>query len=112
MSENDCKCLRWVNLRQGLLHVYRAPVAQLVEHRAVTWEVVSLTLAEPSLRLLKHYSKRIGSEVPGVVAVLCVVDTEPMLIAVSITEMVILYKYVTIIVIYVPVHFNIREQNT
>ena len=45
----------------------------------------------------KHYSKRVGREVPGVVAVLCVVSTGPMLIAVStITEMVILYKYVEI----------------
>ena len=45
----------------------------------------------------KHYSKRVGREVPGVVAVLCVVNTGPMLIAVTITEMVILYKYVEII---------------
>ena len=45
----------------------------------------------------KNYSKRVGREVPGVVAVLCVVDTGPMLIAVTtITEMVILYKYVEI----------------
>ena len=45
----------------------------------------------------KHYSKRVGREVPGVVAVLYVVDTGPMLIAVTtITEMVILYKYVEI----------------
>ena len=43
----------------------------------------------------KHYSKRVGREVPSVVAVLCVVNTGPMLIAVTtITEMVILYKYV------------------
>ena len=42
----------------------------------------------------KHYSKRVGREVPGVVAVLCVVNTGPMLIAVTITELVILYKYV------------------
>ena len=43
----------------------------------------------------KHYSKSVGREVPGVVAVLCVVNTGPMLIAVTtITEMVILYKYV------------------
>ena len=43
----------------------------------------------------KHYSKRVGREVPGVVAVLCVVNTGPMLIAVNtITEIVILYKYV------------------
>ena len=47
----------------------------------------------------KHYSKRVGREVPGVVAVLCVVNTGPMLIAVNITEMVILYKYVEIIII-------------
>ena len=32
---------------------YRAPVAQLVEHRAVTREVVSSTPAGPSLRVLK-----------------------------------------------------------
>ena len=31
----------------------RAPVAQLVEHRVVMWEVVSLTLAGPTLRVLK-----------------------------------------------------------
>ena len=43
----------------------------------------------------KHYSKGVGREVPGVVAVLCVGNTGPMLIAVTtITEMVILYKYV------------------
>ena len=48
----------------------------------------------------KHYSKRVGREVPGVVAVLCVVNTGPMLITVTtITEMVILYKYVEIIII-------------
>ena len=48
----------------------------------------------------KHYSKSVGREVPGVVAVLCVVNTGPMLIAVTtITEMVILYKYVEIIII-------------
>ena len=46
----------------------------------------------------KHYSKRVGREVPGVVAVLCVVNTGPMLITVTITEMVILYKYVEIII--------------
>jgi len=40
--------------------------------------------------------KSVGREVPGVVAVLCVVNTGPMLIAVTITEMVILYKYVKI----------------
>ena len=46
----------------------------------------------------KHYSKRVGREVPGVVAVLCVVNAGPMLIAVTtITEMVILYKYVEMI---------------
>ena len=51
----------------------------------------------------KHYSKRVGREVPGVVAVLCVVNTGPMFIAVTITEMVILYKYVEIIIISQPV---------
>ena len=49
----------------------------------------------------KHYSKSVGREVPGVVAVLCVVNTGPMLIAVTITEMVILYKYVEIIIIII-----------
>ena len=44
----------------------------------------------------KHYSKRVGREIPGVAAVLCAVNTGPMLTAVSITEMVILYKYVEI----------------
>ena len=43
----------------------------------------------------KHYSKSVGREVPGVVAGLCVVNTGPVLIAVTtMTEMVILYKYV------------------
>ena len=45
---------------------------------------------------LKHYSKRVGREFPGVVADLCVVNTGPMLIAVSITEMVIPYKIIII----------------
>ena len=45
-----------------------------------------------------HYSKRVGREVPGVVPVLSVANTGPMLIAVSITEMVILSKYVEIII--------------
>ena len=50
----------------------------------------------------KHYSKRVGREVPGVVAVLCVVNTGPMLIAVTtITKIVILYKYVEIIIIII-----------
>ena len=40
-----------------------------------------------------HYSQRVGHEVPGVLPVLCVVNTGQMLIAVTITEMVILYKY-------------------
>ena len=49
----------------------------------------------------KHYSKRVGREVPSVVAVLCVVNTRPILIAVTtITEMVILYKYVEIIIYF------------
>ena len=53
----------------------------------------------------KHYSKRVGCEVPGVVAVLCVVNTGPMLIAVTtITEMVILYKYVEIIIIIIIIY--------
>ena len=33
--------------------LYRAPVAQLVEHRAATQEVVSSTPAGPTLRVLK-----------------------------------------------------------
>ena len=35
----------------------------------------------------KPYSKRVGREVPGVVAVLCVVNTGPMLIAVTTTSL-------------------------
>ena len=72
----------------GLIN--RAPMAQLVEHRVVTREVVSSTPAGPTLRVLKylrnkcylcnlstwnvkeppHHSKRVRHEVPGVVAVL------------------------------------------
>ena len=60
----------------------------------------------------KHYSKRVGREVPGVVAVLCVVNTGPMLIAVTtITEMVILYKYVEIVKLFVNFLVTI-EQNS
>ena len=48
-------------IKSGVNHVeflykkrpHRAPVAQLVEHRAVMREVVSSTLAEPTLRVLK-----------------------------------------------------------
>ena len=47
----------------------------------------------------KHFLKRVGREVSGVVADLCVVNTGPMLTAVSITEMVILNNFVKIIVI-------------
>ena len=57
----------------------------------------------------KHYSKRVGREVPGVVAVLCVVNTGPMLIAVTtITEMVILYKYVEIIIMIIIIFTFVR----
>ena len=57
----------------------------------ILWDVKDFT----------HYSKK-GRVIPvlwlsfvcNVVAVLCVVNTGPMLIAVSITEMVIMYKYV------------------
>ena len=35
------------------VEINRAPVAQLVEHRAVMREVVSLTPARPTLRVLK-----------------------------------------------------------
>ena len=62
----------------------------------------------------KHYSKRVGREVPGAVAVLCVVNTGPMLIAVTtITEMVILYKYVEIIIIIIIITFllSLRVQS-
>ena len=59
------------------------------------------SLKRDNTGLYKHYSKRIGREFLGVVAVLCVVNTGPMLIAVSITEMVILYKYVKIIIIII-----------
>ena len=38
---------------EKLLKLYRAPVAQLVEHRAVMREVVSSTPAGPTLRVLK-----------------------------------------------------------
>ena len=37
----------------GCEKIYRAPVAQLVEHRAVTREVVSSTPAGPTLRVFK-----------------------------------------------------------
>ena len=61
----------------------------------------------------KHYSKRVGREVPGVVAVLCVVNTGPMLIAVTtITEMVILFKYVEIIIIIIILPARVANQNT
>ena len=57
-------CQRWVNYQRSLLteaqemadntHItHRAPVAQLVEHRAVTREVVSSTPAGPTLRVFK-----------------------------------------------------------
>ena len=39
--------------QEGFLRAYRAPVAQLVEHRAVTREVVSSNSAGPTLRVLK-----------------------------------------------------------
>ena len=71
----------------GLIN--RAPMAQVVEHRVVTREVVSSTPAGPTLRVFKylrnkcylcnlstwnvkeppHHSKRVRREVPGVVAV-------------------------------------------
>ena len=35
-------------------HFYRAPVAQLIEHRSVTREVVSSTPVGPTLRVLKN----------------------------------------------------------
>ena len=35
------------------IYIYHAPVAQLVEHRAAMQEVVSLTPAGPTLRVLK-----------------------------------------------------------
>ena len=40
-----------INMNAG--HPDRAPVAQLVEHRAVTREVVSSTPAGPTLRVFK-----------------------------------------------------------
>ena len=72
----------------GLIN--RAPMAQVVEHRVVTREVVSSTPAGPTLRVFQylrnkcylcnlstwnvkeppHHSKRVRREVPGVVAVL------------------------------------------
>ena len=54
----------------------RAPVAQLVEHRAVMREVVSSSMSSMFISSLwdvkkpKHYSRRVGYKVPGVVAVL------------------------------------------
>ena len=46
-------------------------MAQLVEHRAVTREVVSSTPAGPTLTIRKEQ----GVKSPGVVAVLCVVPS-------------------------------------
>ena len=43
----------WKALTVSRLAIYRAPVAQLVEHRAVTREVVSSTPAGPTLRVFK-----------------------------------------------------------
>ena len=43
----------WTTLTALTAHVDRAPVAQLVEHRAVTREVVSSTPAGPTLRVFK-----------------------------------------------------------
>ena len=37
---------------KGLIN--RAQMAQLVEHQVVTWEVMSSTLAGPTLRVLKY----------------------------------------------------------
>ena len=42
-----------INFFKVAMSWYCAPVAQLVEHRAVMQEVVSLTLAGPTLRVLK-----------------------------------------------------------
>ena len=39
--------------QKRIIAEHRAPVAQLVEHRAVTREVVSSTPAGPTLRVLK-----------------------------------------------------------
>ena len=36
---------------------YRGPMAQLAEHRAVTQEIVSVTTAGPTLRVLKYLRK-------------------------------------------------------
>jgi len=47
----DCRTLS-VHYMEGT-GLNRAPVAQLVEHRAVTREVVSLTPAGPTLRVFK-----------------------------------------------------------
>ena len=40
-------------LKIGLMEINRAPVAQLVEHRAAMREVVSSTPAGPTLRVFK-----------------------------------------------------------
>ena len=45
-----------MTFRVGKFSVYNlhcTPVAQLVEHQAFMWEVVSLTLAGPSITVLK-----------------------------------------------------------
>ena len=44
-------CATWCSLK-GMIN--RAPMAQLVEHRVVTREVVSSTAAGPTLRVLKY----------------------------------------------------------
>ena len=45
-------------LYHRLYTIYRAPVAQLVEHRAVTREVVSSTPAGPTLRVFKYLRRK------------------------------------------------------
>ena len=55
----------------------------------------------------RYSSKRVGREVPDVVALLSVVNTGLLLIAVSITEMVILSKYVVIIIIIIIIIITI-----
>ena len=47
--------------------VHCALVAQLVEHRAVTREVVVVVRPDPHVKEPTHLSKRVGHVVPGVV---------------------------------------------
>ena len=62
MKENsDCvpmEMSQWTYHRVSQLTYHRAPVAQLVEHRAVTREVVSSSPAGPTLRVFKQLRRK------------------------------------------------------